>query len=278
MEKLYPYDFLTLKAFDVRFRMEKYYLETLDTLLLREKFSFGNVVERNLPFGQDPDDQFIQEMVKNRREKRQTEDMVSRTSISGSNIKRKGSGETIKVLMLDGGGMRGWIELELLQKIKEGTGKEMYELFDVIGGTSTGGLIAMLIRFGYSIEKIKELYSELGNKIFDLDERTTLDDKFPEINMLMKAYKTTHGLPWYNVDFLEEQSESFLKNCDLSELHNQEDRPFTFLCSSKNDDISYSPYIFRTYQDPFKDAKNKPAFYSGTDSGKGITVVDSVKA
>ena len=163
---------------------------------------FNNVDDRNLPFGQDPDDGFIQELVKNRRDKRQTKEvngMVSRTSNSGTNI--KGSGETIKVLMLDGGGMRGWIELELLQKIKEGTGKEMYELFDVIGGTSTGGIIAMLIRFGYSIEKIKELYAELGNKIFDLDERTTLDDKFPEINMLVKAYKTTHGLPWYNVDF-----------------------------------------------------------------------------
>src|SRR5579871_1604591 len=51
----------------------------------------------------------------------------------------------ITVLSLDGGGIRGIILAHLLAGIEEKTGKQIYRLFDVIAGTSTGGLIALLL-------------------------------------------------------------------------------------------------------------------------------------
>ncbi|MEM7026379.1 MAG: patatin-like phospholipase family protein, partial [Pseudomonadota bacterium] len=47
----------------------------------------------------------------------------------------------IRILSLDGGGIRGLISLEILRHLEEATGKPIAELFDVVAGTSTGGII-----------------------------------------------------------------------------------------------------------------------------------------
>ena len=47
-----------------------------------------------------------------------------------------------RILSLDGGGLRGIIPVLILKRIEEMTGKKIYELFDCIVGTSTGGIIA----------------------------------------------------------------------------------------------------------------------------------------
>jgi uncharacterized protein len=46
------------------------------------------------------------------------------------------------LLSIDGGGMRGVISLSILAELEEMTGKPAYELFDMVGGTSTGAIIA----------------------------------------------------------------------------------------------------------------------------------------
>jgi uncharacterized protein len=48
-----------------------------------------------------------------------------------------------KILTIDGGGVRGIIPARMLQYIEDNTGKPIYTLFDMIVGTSTGGLIAL---------------------------------------------------------------------------------------------------------------------------------------
>lgn len=50
---------------------------------------------------------------------------------------------TCKILAIDGGGIRGIIPAYLLQQIEGVMGKPLYQCFDVIAGTSTGGLIAL---------------------------------------------------------------------------------------------------------------------------------------
>ena len=48
----------------------------------------------------------------------------------------------VKVLSIDGGGIRGILPLVILDEIEKRTGKQIYELFDYVAGTSTGGIIA----------------------------------------------------------------------------------------------------------------------------------------
>lgn len=53
-----------------------------------------------------------------------------------------------RVLCLDGGGMRGLIQIEILSHIVEHTGRNIQELFDWIVGTSTGGIVALSLAYG----------------------------------------------------------------------------------------------------------------------------------
>ena len=73
----------------------------------------------------------------------------------------------IRILSIDGGGMRGLIALEMLRTLEHFTGRRIHENFDLICGVSTGAIIAAFIGFHKkSIPEIEETYSTLGFKIF----------------------------------------------------------------------------------------------------------------
>jgi calcium-independent phospholipase A2 len=73
-----------------------------------------------------------------------------------------------RILFLDGGGVRGLIEVEVLMEIERRTGRRIVELFDWIVGTSTGGIIAAALVYGNkSLLDIKQLIFKLKNEVFD---------------------------------------------------------------------------------------------------------------
>lgn len=76
------------------------------------------------------------------------------------------------ILALDGGGIRGALTLGYLKKIetilreKHGNDYLLCDHFDLIGGTSTGSIIAAALAIGKSVDEIVDLYMDLGGKIF----------------------------------------------------------------------------------------------------------------
>ncbi len=70
------------------------------------------------------------------------------------------------ILSLDGGGMRGILTIQLLKKLEEVAGIPCFELFDMIAGTSTGGIIAGLIVKGKTAVEIETLYEQLIREVF----------------------------------------------------------------------------------------------------------------
>ncbi|MEL7145178.1 MAG: patatin-like phospholipase family protein, partial [Bacteroidota bacterium] len=80
--------------------------------------------------------------------------------------------EKTKILSLDGGGLRGILTLAILEKLEEeikaqyGKGTRICDYFDIIGGTSTGSIIASALAIGKSVNEITDLYQKLGVKIF----------------------------------------------------------------------------------------------------------------
>jgi patatin-like phospholipase/acyl hydrolase len=76
------------------------------------------------------------------------------------------------VLSIDGGGMRGIVPALVLAEIEQRTGKPIADLFDLVGGTSTGGLLALgLVKPGgdgpqYRALDLVDLYAEEGDVIF----------------------------------------------------------------------------------------------------------------
>ena len=72
----------------------------------------------------------------------------------------------IKILSLDGGGIKGLYAAKLLAQIEEKTGKPIGEFFDMICGTSTGGLIALAITKGVPCKIVADFYEKHGKLIF----------------------------------------------------------------------------------------------------------------
>ena len=76
--------------------------------------------------------------------------------------------DTIKILSIDGGGIRGIIPVTILSEIEKRTGKQIYELFDFIAGTSTGGLLTLFLNKNNPAPAaaLSELYLKHGQDIF----------------------------------------------------------------------------------------------------------------
>ena len=70
------------------------------------------------------------------------------------------------LLTLDGGGIRGIMTIQLLKALEEQAGAPCYRIFDLVAGTSTGGIIAGLIASGKTAFEIDALYEKLVSKVF----------------------------------------------------------------------------------------------------------------
>lgn len=78
-----------------------------------------------------------------------------------------------RILSLDGGGIRGALTLGYLKRIEEiirvkenNPNLLLCDYFDLIGGTSTGSIIAAALAIGKGVDEITDFYMELGGKIF----------------------------------------------------------------------------------------------------------------
>lgn len=78
-----------------------------------------------------------------------------------------------RILALDGGGIRGALELGYLGEIEQILRARhqkpdllLCDYFDFIGGTSTGAIIAAALAIGKDVAEIKQLYLRLGEKVF----------------------------------------------------------------------------------------------------------------
>ncbi len=79
-----------------------------------------------------------------------------------------------RILAMDGGGIRGALTLGILKSIEDTLRKQhgndpdfrLCDYFDLIGGTSTGSIIASLLAIGKGIDEIQEMYQQLGTRVF----------------------------------------------------------------------------------------------------------------
>src|SRR5262249_46679114 len=71
-----------------------------------------------------------------------------------------------RILSLDGGGIKGAFSASVLATLEEDTGQAIAEHFDLITGTSTGGIIAIGLGLGIAARDILKFYAESGPTIF----------------------------------------------------------------------------------------------------------------
>ena len=75
----------------------------------------------------------------------------------------------MRVLAIDGGGIRGLIPALVLAELERRAGRQTHELFDLIAGTSTGGILACALCAPEPLpaSEVVKLYEEEGPEIFD---------------------------------------------------------------------------------------------------------------
>lgn len=77
-----------------------------------------------------------------------------------------------RILALDGGGVRGAITVAFLERIEEifskhyGKDVRLGDHFDLVGGTSTGAIIAGALALGYRAAEVKDFYTKLAPLAF----------------------------------------------------------------------------------------------------------------
>lgn len=138
----------------------------------------------------------------------------------------------ITVLAIDGGGIRGIIPALVLAEIEQRTGSSIADLFDLIAGTSTGGVLALgLTKPGadgktpaYRAENLLALYEADGHLIFSRSIwrrlqtiESTLEEKYDTrplealleryfgdtrlgdalVDVLISSYEIERRTPWF---------------------------------------------------------------------------------
>ena len=71
-----------------------------------------------------------------------------------------------RILSFDGGGIRGLVTLAMLKRL-EAQSPNLIQNANLLAGTSTGGIIALGLAAGRSVDELISLYRDEGEKIFD---------------------------------------------------------------------------------------------------------------
>ncbi|KAF2741923.1 FabD/lysophospholipase-like protein [Sporormia fimetaria CBS 119925] len=104
----------------------------------------------------------------------------------------------IRILCIDGGGIRGVIPLTFLKHLESDPrlsyiGHPIREYFDYVCGTSAGGLIALgLFLMGWSTEECLKRFEELAFKTFDVKQDEGAHSLTQKLQRMVGAYMRDH--------------------------------------------------------------------------------------
>ncbi|KAL7088716.1 hypothetical protein ACP275_13G144600 [Erythranthe tilingii] len=183
------------------------------------------------------------------------ENEILRRAIKGRQVPKRG----LRILTMDGGGMKGLATVKILREIEKGTGKQIHELFDLICGTSTGGMLAVALGVKLmSLDKCEEIYKELGKLVFaepvpKENEAATWREK---LDQLYKSSSQSFRVVVHGSKHSADHFERLLKEMcadddgDLLIESAVKKIPKVFVVSTLVSVSPAQPFIFRNYQYP----------------------------
>ncbi|KAG6691553.1 hypothetical protein I3842_10G068800 [Carya illinoinensis] len=178
-----------------------------------------------------------------------------RRAIKGRPIAKQG----LRILSMDGGGMKGMATVQILKEIEKGTGKQIHEMFDLICGTSTGGMLAVALGVKLmTLERCEEIYKNLGKLVFadpvpkDNEAATWIE----KLDQLYKSSSQSFRVVVHGSKHSADQFQRLLKEIcadddgDLLIESAVKNIPKVFVVSTLVSVVPAQPFIFRNYQYP----------------------------
>ena len=158
--------------------------------------------------------------------------------------------QPFRVLTIDGGGIRGLYSAALIQELalkfartRSVAALDVGKGFDLIGGTSTGGIIACALAHGCSPKRIAKLYREAGQRIFS-------GERMPEGNggwlakLRFAFWALKHrNRPIHGSEVLRGELEEIFGSATMGSLHQQRK---IALCIPSVSLLRETPRVFKT--------------------------------
>ena len=187
----------------------------------------------------------------------------------------------VKILSIDGGGIRGIIPAMILADIERRTKRPIAELFDLIAGTSTGGIIALgLTKPGannkpqYTAQEIAALYESDGSTIFS---RSIWHRLYAAGSFLEEKYSSDGIERVLDKYFGDAWLKDALTNVLISSYELERRFPFFFRSSRAKQRADYDFPMKKvaratsaapTYFEPLKlETQENPGYYALIDGG-----------
>jgi uncharacterized protein len=147
-----------------------------------------------------------------------------------------------RILAVDGGGVRGIIPAIVLQRLCAEPGLDGWlDRTNLLAGTSTGGLIALILAAGIPVAELRRLYEEQADDVF----RDSLFDDIKDLGKLIGAD--------YHVSNVEKVVHETLGDRTLADLHK---RVLVAAFDLDNEDPTartWKPKLFHNYPGPDSD-------------------------
>jgi uncharacterized protein len=188
---------------------------------------------------------------------------------------------TFNILTIDGGGLRGIVPTRILQKVEEITGKSVLDTFDMLAGTSTGGLIVSCLTLRdqknpqqpkYNLKDIAEIYIQKGKVIFPI--RSGIWKFLYGITNLFSPAYSAAGIEKVLREFVSEQRiKESLRPILVSTYDLNSNRPVFFKSSEASGDESANARIHDICRATSAAPTYLPA-YSFNYKGKQLTGID----
>ncbi|KAA8498792.1 Calcium-independent phospholipase A2-gamma [Porphyridium purpureum] len=126
----------------------------------------------------------------------------------------------VRVLSIDGGGSRAVVALQILQRIETDTGRRIRDLFDVIGGTSSGGLLALALGVrNMTVQECIDLCTDMSSRIFVKGAFSTgyviLNRGQYDTKALEAVFKSELGSSWLIDSRAQEAHEFCVPDCSV---------------------------------------------------------------
>jgi patatin-like phospholipase/acyl hydrolase len=121
------------------------------------------------------------------------------------------------ILSMDGGGLRGIVPVLILQKIEAMTGKKVQDMFHLLAGTSTGGLIACALSVSddgtkplYNLQDIADIYIKRGKEIFPPAPKDLYQKLIDKVDSIFAPNFNPKGLDNVLVQMFDKRT---MRNC-----------------------------------------------------------------
>lgn len=143
-----------------------------------------------------------------------------------------------RILCIDGGGILGTFPAAFLAGLEQHLDRPIGSYFDLIAGTSTGGILAIALSLGLPASEILDLYEKRGPEIFGEDHGALANLIFRELRGLRRFYRRKH-----DSDALRTVLQEVLGNRCIGEAQ-------TRLVVPAWNPVAQSVYIYKTAHHP----------------------------